>query len=441
MIFHENHIIPWHDLLKLFPGIKISKLFTSVSPGKIIKLTEKARSSDSKYAPADFLAYYVISCSDEINTAKLSRLLLRYKSTELAYVQHTPVYPPSAKANDYLHKYQAYLNPSPVGINARYAWNMSGGDGDGNVKFIDIEQGWMLQHESFVLNTLPCTGINNYSFQDHGTAVLGIIMMQPNAKRGRGITPKANGYVISQWRPDGSLNNADAIMAATSHLGFGDIILLEAQVSDSAKSDKLWPVEIQDATFQAIRLAAALGIIVIEAAGNGFNLTAGNNLDLFAINGKRIFNPESPDFKDSGAIMVAAASSASPHIRSNYSNYGNRINCYAWGENVMTAGSYPGSSGSAINTYTGNFSGTSSAAAIIAGAAIAVQSIAVANLNFRLSPIQMRNILSNDLYGTPSANKRSIDKIGVMPDLKKIIDKALKCKKNLKYSQKYQVTN
>jgi hypothetical protein len=33
----------------------------------------------------------------------------------------------------------------------------------------------------------------------------------------------------------------------------------------------------------------------------------------------------------------------------------------------------------------------------------------------------MREILSNDLLGTPSANGHSIDRIGVMPDLKKII--------------------
>ena len=100
-------------------------------------------------------------------------------------------------------------------------------------------------------------------------------------------------------------------------------------------------------------------------------------------------------------------------------------NCYAWGENIVTAGSYPGSSGFAINTYTGKFNGTSGAAAIIAGAAITVQSIAEANLQTRLSPSQMRELLSNATYGTPSMDGHSIDKIGVMPDLKKIINVTL----------------
>jgi hypothetical protein len=46
-----------------------------------------------------------------------------------------------------------------------------------------------------------------------------------------------------------------------------------------------------------------------------------------------------------------------------------------------------------------------------------------ANYNLRLGPVEMRQILSSDSYGTPSESGRSIDKIGVMPDLKKIIEK------------------
>ncbi len=37
----------------------------------------------------------------------------------------------------------------------------------------------------------------------------------------------------------------------------------------------------------------------------------------------------------------------------------------------------------------------------------------------------MRDILSDESYGTQSANGHSVDKIGMMPDLKKIIDNAL----------------
>ena len=46
-----------------------------------------------------------------------------------------------------------------------------------------------------------------------------------------------------------------------------------------------------------------------------------------------------------------------------------------------------------------------------------------ANYSLRLGPAEMRKILSSDLNGTPSKNGRATDKIGAMPDLKKIIDK------------------
>jgi hypothetical protein len=425
--FWRNDIIQWKGLLRLFPGISINKLFTSLKPEEIIKWVIKARKSDTEYQPPDFLSYYTIDCLYEISKDKLLKKLLKNKNVELAYIETGTVFPPSVYANkNPLTIQQGYLNPAPTGINAKYAWNYKGGDGSGEVKFIDIEQGWLLHHEDIVVKTVPVTGINQTVFADHGAAVLGVIMMRDNSVGGIGITPRVNGYVISQWRTDGSLNTADAVMAAIRHLKFGDILLLEAQVLDPSSGKKLWPVEIHEAIFQVIRLATALGITVIEAAANGsLYYSVGNDLDSFTLNNKKILDPLSPDFMDSGAIIVTAASSSSPHTTMHNSNYGNRVNCYAWGECVTTAGLYPGSSGIAINTYTRKFNGTSSASAIIAGAAIAVQSIVEASGKARLSPKQMRNILSNELFGTPSENGQTVDKIGVMPDLKKIINNAL----------------
>jgi Subtilase family len=423
--FLENPVIPWQRMLNLFPGIRISKLFTSVNPGKITELVTKAKKADPRYVPVNFFTYCGIDCPVDVNKDELLQILLNERSVELAYIQNGLTDPPSAHTSYSLHFRQGYLNAAPEGINAKYAWGFDGGNGDGEVKFIDIEQGWISGHEAININTLFCTGINNYHFEDHGAAVLGVIMMREKEKRPTGITPCANGYIISQWRPGGLFNNADAIMAAVSQLEFGDILLLESQVYDSPASNNAWPVEIHEATFQAIRLATACGITVIEAGANGNRHTlTGNDLDLLTINQKKILNPMSIDFRDSGAIIVAAATSAWPHQRMNYSNYGKRVNCYAWGENVATAGCYPGSSGFAVNTYTQRFSGTSSAAAIIAGAAISLQSIAEANLGFRLNPSMLRTLMSNDDFNTCSVNGRAADKIGVMPDLKQIINLA-----------------
>ncbi len=425
-LFFQTEIIPRIQLQETAHWIKIRKLFTSMTFSEINDLVNRAKSLDPTYEPPNFSAYYVIDCPIEINAKNLLRDTLANKTVELAYIVNDST-PPQVVNDDpkVLDILQGYLAPAPGGVDAEYAWKLKGGKGKRTVKFIDIEQGWILDHESIRVDTLPCTGLN-YAFHDHGAGVLGITMMKKNKNGGSGITPEAKGYVVSQWRPNGYLNNADAIMAALDHVRYGDIILLQAQVRGLSPGKRLWPIEVHTANFDVIRLATALGVIIIEAAANGsiyFNLS--NDLDQFLLNGKRILNRWDPDFRDSGAIMVAGASASVPHTRIYNSNYGSRIDCYAWGERVYTAGNSPKSSNGAINFYTREFCGTSSAAAIIAGVAISVQSIMEANYNLRLGPAEMREILSSELYGTPSASGRSIDKIGVMPDMKKIIDKAL----------------
>lgn len=421
-----NRILPWKKLSRQFPGISITRLFTSVKATKIQSFIKKARKNEPQYQPPDFFSYFVITCPGQPDAKQLEETLLGYKRVELAYIQNILVNPPGARLNPGSILHPSYLDAAPTGINASYAWKMKGGDGSVGVKFIDIEQGWIEGHESTPVKTVRYTGINQYLFRDHGAAVLGVIMMPHNNRFGKGIAPGAKGYIISQWRPDGSFNNADAIMTAISHLAAGDILLLEAQTIDATRPGKSWPLEIQEANYQVIRLATALGITVIEAAGNGdINSATGNDLDLFNAGGKKILNPGSSGFRDSGAIIVAASSAGMPHERLPYSNFGARVNCFACGENVWTAGSFPGHAGFSINTYTKRFSGTSSASAIIAGAAILIQSIAVVHLGTPLTPLQLRSVFTDTAYGTSSA-RGAADKIGVMPDLKKIIDKYLR---------------
>jgi Subtilase family len=423
----RNKFIPGELLLQHFPGICIKKLFTSIEPERIKGWVRKARNLDPIFQPPDFQNYFAIDCPFEIQLDALLNRVLTIPSVENAYIEYGPDFPPySGSWKDMVSMNQGYLNAAPEGIDAKYAWQFSGGDGKGKVRFIDLEKGWILHHEAIQVGSLPDTGMNQGSYANHGAGVLGIIMMQQNDMGGMGITPKAKGYIMSQWRPDGSHNTADAVMASIAHLHFGDILLLEAQTTDTTENKNLWPVEIRQAIFSTIRLATALGIIVIEAGGNGnLQLNMGKDLDEFESAGKKMLNPTSVDFRDSGAILVAASSHFSPHTRMTYSNYGNRVNCYACGEGVLTAGNCQSHSEYDAHSYTLKFGGTSCATAIIAGAAIAVQSLMEANHHCRLSPVQMRQILSDDAYGSPSMDGRHTDKIGVMPDLKKIIDHAL----------------
>jgi len=417
-----------------YPGATAARLFSSVDRETITVWALKAMQADPAYRAPDFAAYYGISCPGTEQALLLSRQLAAQPAVELAYVENgfaqpaPAVYPPAPGSR--LHApdtyRQGYLGPAPLGINAHYAWQLPGGMGDSNVRFIDIEQGWMTYHESVTPRMLACTGISHSSSAGHGTAVLGVLSMQPNEAGLSGIVPNADGYVLSQWRPGGEFNTADAIMAAIGYLRYGDILLIEAQTHYTGTGARTWPVEIHEASFQAIRLATALGIIVIEPAGNGSTeAPAGNDLDELVIDGKDLLNPHSDHFRDSGAIMVAAATHTVPHIRLAFSNYGRRVNCYAWGQSVLTAGSYPHSPGIAINTYTSGFGGTSAAAAIVAGAAIALQSIAEAAHRSRLGPQQLRSLLADeDLCTLPAGGAE--DKIGVMPDLQRMLAEALR---------------
>jgi hypothetical protein len=114
---------------------------------------------------------------------------------------------------------------------------------------------------------------------------------------------------------------------------------------------------------------------------------------------------------------VGSSTEAVPHIRLYNSNFGSRIDCYAWGEFVDTCSSDPLGS---TTLYTPGFNGTSAASAIVAGAALSVQGMAEANLGYRFGPKQLRTLLSDPANGTVS-NNPAADRIGVMPDLGKIV--------------------
>ncbi len=129
------------------------------------------------------------------------------------------------------------------------------------------------------------------------------------------------------------------------------------------------PEEWNQASYDAIVAAVADGVIVVGAAGNGFqNLDGAPYQDWL-------------DRGDSGAIIVGAGAALGctdpARSRRDYSNFGVRVNLHGWGECVTTTG-YGGLSGvpnGADDAYTGGFSGTSSASPIVAGAAAVVSSV------------------------------------------------------------------
>jgi serine protease len=405
----------WEQTAEKFPGITLQPLYDDEDTKNLSSLVERARENDPNYVPANFLTYFVIQMPAGFDGSSLAQMLSAMPSVETAYVEAGPVDPPVNAVNDPRFSNQGYLMAAPRGIDAIYAWTQPGGDGLG-VLFVDLERGWTLNHEDLLAVSISLISGMNQDWFGHGTAVLGEVVAVDNMLGGVGIAPQAWAQVVSQWRNGGSYNTSAAIASASAVMTRGDILLLEAQTTANGFTNI--PVEVEQATFDAIRLAIGAGIVVVEAAGNG-----GNDLDTYTnASGEFILNRTHRDFQDSGAIVVGGALSGVPHRRWAGSCFGSRIDCYGWAENIDTAGN-----GYTLNNptiYTSNFGGTSGASAMLAGAAVLVQSLSFQFRRRRYSPSGLRALLSDPARGTASADPVN-DRIGVMPDLRAIIDGVL----------------
>jgi hypothetical protein len=335
---------------------------------------------------------------------------------------------------------QGYLAVAPGGIDAQFAGTLPGGGGSG-VKIIDCEWAWRFTHEDLLQNQGGVVAGTSMGNTDHGTAVLGVISGDRNSIGITGIAPDAT--VSASSFSDQS--SAQAIKAAADKLGAGDIILLEIhRAGPNAPNPPRFPgdqlgyiaIEWWPDDFAAIRYAVLKGIIVVEAAGNGFQ-----NLDDpiystrpigFPASWTNPFNPSNPS---SGAIIVGAgAPSPGTHgndhgpdrSRLDFSNYGARVDVQGWGREVTTTGYGDLQGGSNEDLwYTNRFSGTSSASPVVVGALAATQGVLRARGHRRLNSASARLLVracgspQQDAPGRPSSQR-----IGTRPNLRELIPEA-----------------
>jgi hypothetical protein len=324
---------------------------------------------------------------------------------------------------------QQYFDAADVGIDADFAWAQPGGDG-ANVGVAIIDMNWRFTHQDLVGTVLPQQSFGDLSPAavdvNHGTASTAIIVGKDNGLGIVGIAPAANPVLLVSHFVGGlPTHTAAAVTWAAApvpgRLSEGDVIVLEVQTAGSV-ADGIpagYPIEIKLAERVAIKTATDAGIIVIEPAGNA-------NVDL---------GTWAPGFPESGAIMVGAATSDLPHRRwiqtwlgfpsGPGSNWGTRVNCYAWGEDVTTAGKDSEFVACTNTDYAYNFNATSAATAIIGGAAVVIQSIAKAAGQLK-SPAEMRTLLSNLATGTPVSraltDPTSVPQpTGAMPNLRRLL--------------------
>lgn len=403
--------------------VKLVSVFSDKSRKKLPELQKRAAERDPSYRAEPLTNFYYVEADGEYELTKLARMLSASSAVRSADIEIPGPDPLVDASNDAFAADQDYLDNAPGGIDARYAWTIPGGDGAGQT-VIDIEQGWTLNHEDLAAKgATQLNGVLLNGSRAHGTAVLGELCAVDNAIGCVGIAPNVATVFVASRNP----SLANSIVDVLDNLNFGDVMLLETQDGVPGTSPvRYGPSEIVAATRASVRLATALGVIVVAAGGNGTNNggTPATNLDTFTDSGGKLVLYRSPgnnDFDDSGAILVAAATSAAPHTRKAYSTHGLRIDCYGWGENVVTCSS---NATGATNLYTTSFSGTSSASPIVAGAALCVQGAYQAATGHRLSPRQMRQILSDPTHNTAAAASETTA-IGVMPNLRGILDNVL----------------
>lgn len=437
-------------LLRRYPDLPSFPAAADFKLARVVELEDRARESD--FPPLrSLVGYFVLDPRNAGNVPDTDRLLtelnalpktevdVAYPEPELEEPGTWAVVPDEPYAIN-----EEYLKDAPGGINAWTdpVWGHYDGAGIG---FADLETGWNVTHQDLPTAQHPVYHINqrtasNPAAGDHGTAVLGVVLGKDDTTGIVGVAPKATLVrLVSRVRSaSDKWDVVGAILAALDVLAERDVLLIEVQTVGSVPGGKGYPVEVVDHWFDAVRLAAGNGIVVVEAAGNGTYDSRGNevghNLDQWTGNWldvptgrlkRRTLKPGDPDFLDSGAVMVSACvanvSPAGAHRRARFANHGGRINCYAWGEEVFTAGYGDFGPDSRENRlYTDTFGGTSAASAIITGAALLVQQMHEALRGARATPLVLRALLSDWANGTPIMRRSDATQIGVMPDLEKI---------------------
>jgi len=342
--------------------------------------------------------------------AALARTLNELNALDIIEIAHpAPICEPAAIRGDVLPLptpdftgQQDYLYSTPVGLDAPSAWANPGGRGNG-MKFIDVEIGWVLDHEDFDASKHFYQGgaAMNPAYFDHGTAVVGEVVGMVNSYGVDGFASDAQWGVVAitenEWP-----NVPHYFQEAVDNLDAGDVWLIELQMYPSGFSAT--PMEWLQVNYDVIWTGCwADGVVCVEAGANGTQ-----DLDSPAWGG--VFDR---NIRDSGAIMVGAGTPTG-RVAEWFTNWGSRMDAHAWGSSIVTTGYGDLYSGGSLQTeYTSSFGGTSGASPMVTGAALCLQGIAKTYYGSPLTPLALRTLLNSTGIDHLDPSKE----IGPRPDL------------------------
>lgn len=408
--FLQDNSVEWKNLITGHPLIIISPRVTTVSANRINQLQEETKRL-TNIGDIDILSYYSISNVEQIDLQVIIDKIENIPGFKVLYFEENNIdkneshgkklFKSSGFADDHFTK-QSYLQLAVEGIGIREVRHHSGNRGDYNGIKV-IEEGCFTKHSD--LEHLHITMVGNNTDNDQiGTAAATIIGAKDNGIGMEGIAP--NIHYMTFYSPSKNGSKLGALMYAINTTLSDHTILLITDQHTSYNGQSGLPYEVAEDLRDAIKLAIARDIIVIQASGDG-----GINLDNYVdIDGKKIFDKGSPDYDKSDSILVAASkwdSNLNKHRRSKNSNFGKCISAFAQGEDILV--------GTKDITPLGNYkyhSGTGLAAAIVAGTVLSYRGAVYKKRGFY---IRMRMLLN--IWGFVGLN---IQDIGTMPIMEKL---------------------
>jgi N-acetylmuramoyl-L-alanine amidase len=402
----------WERVRQKYPGATVERAMPGVNP----ELLARAQREAGDAAP-DLNTFFRIKLPAGARAADVADFVQTGANRELvesAYVDAGAIPARIDPTNDPKFPKQTYVRGrrgNKRGIYANFGWAKPGGDGSG-IGIVFVEGGWQLDHEDLVAAHITLLSGVNAADREHGTNCVGEVMGQDNTKGIVGVAPKASCRVVSHQRTPGNFNLAEAMATAILAMARGDVMSISLQTGQDPANPYpatgFRPIEVRDLDFAVIRLGTLLGRVICIAAGNG-------HLDLDTVTdgaGKFVLKRGHSDFRDSGAIMVAAATETRPHQKVPASNFGSRIDCFAQGQNITTTST-------TAAKYVDDFRNTSGATPIVAGAAVQLQGMVRARTSSVLSVAQVRSVLAG-LKTSIRSNNPPTDRIGRMPNIQLI---------------------